>query len=212
MRYSSLLKQCNIIYKTMQQEIENGVSESPDELKCIEWAFSVSFRALQDVEKKVNSFKFLNQQEELYFYKRLKPQFTGLVDYFTLLYKSLLFQPEDYIKRKAYWKCELSTCTKVIYRCKRGCRQYEQQQPASDIYLLKDTNRQSEILGININDFNLTAISYSYLLTRLIAMKKYKKFVQDKINAGRKKAEHYSQPFSLNIPVSRVSATRYDYC
>jgi hypothetical protein len=180
MKNTALLKQCNMLYKSTRQEVEEGIAELPDELTTIEWAFQVSMRAWLLIEKKTADYQFKNQQEEVYFYKALKPRFTGLIDYITLLYKSLVFQPEENVKRIAYWKYELSSCGKVIYWCKRGCMYYKEQYPDTDIYLLKHTTRQSQIFGININHFNFTAVSYSYLLTRLIAIRQYKKYIQQR--------------------------------
>jgi hypothetical protein len=104
-----------------------------------------------------------------------------LIDYFTLLYKSVLFQPEDCTTREAYWRSELNTCREVISRVKKACLHYEQQQPA-DIYFLHNTNQQSELFGINATQIDFNNTSYSCLLGRLIALKKLKQFMQEKIS------------------------------
>src|SRR5690349_83266 len=114
MKYSSLLNQSNVVYKAIQQEIEEKATELADEVKWIEWAFVLLIQAWERIEKRANDYSFLNHQDEICFYKTLKPRFTGLIDYFTLLYTSLLFQPDDYLQQKAYWKSELDSCRKSI--------------------------------------------------------------------------------------------------
>lgn len=181
MNNSFLLKQCSRIYKTMQQEMQGYESQLYDEVKWIERGFGVTMQAWLNIEKITDSYQFMNQEEEVCFYKTLKPRFTGLIDYFILTYKSVLFQPDDYTKREAYWKSELKNCNKLISRLKTACLHYEQQQPDTDIYFLQQNNQQPLILSINVSHFTSTSTSYSYLLGRLIAMKKYKKFMQEKI-------------------------------
>ena len=182
MKNSFLLKQCNRIYKTMQQEMQGCQSELSDEVKWIEKGFGITMQAWLNIEKITDGYQFMNQQEEVYFYKTLKPRFTGLIDYYKLIYKSVLFQPDDSKKRAAYWRSELKNCNKLISRYKTACLYFEQQQPDSDIYFLQHNNQQPLIFGIDVNQFKLTNTSYSYLLGSLIAMKKYKKFMQEKVS------------------------------
>lgn len=180
MKNSFLLQQCRLIHTTLQQEIQSRESQSPDEIKWIEWGFGVTMHAWLNIEKMVEGYHFMNHQEEVCFYKTQKPRIKGLIDYFTLLYKSVLFQPEDCTAREAYWKSELDTCLGIISRFKTACVQYKQQQP-SDIHFLRQNNQQSLPFGITVNQFDLNNTSYSCLLGWLIALKKYKKFMQIKI-------------------------------
>jgi hypothetical protein len=179
MKNSSLLKQCNLVYKTIQQKIDNEAIELTDELKWIEWAFGVSVHAWKCIEERANGLRFLNQQEEIYFYKTLKPRFAGLIDYFTLLYKSVLFQPDDCLKLKAYWQSELDSCKKSMSKYITLYRNFEKQAAAPDLlYLTNSNNQQSLVFGININRYNITAASPVCLLSKVIAMKKYKQYIQ----------------------------------
>jgi hypothetical protein len=181
MKNSSLLKECRLTYKKIQQEILSLESQSSDEMKWIERGFSATMQAWLNIEKIADDYQFMDQQEEVCFYKNQKPRFTGLIDYFTLLYKSVIFQPEDYIRKGDYWKRELNTCMEGISKFKIACLNYEQQQPDTDLYFLKHNNQQPLLFGSNVNIFELNSTSYSYLLGRLIALKKYKKYIREKI-------------------------------
>lgn len=182
MKNSFLLQQCELIYKTMQQEIQDCKSQLSDEEKWIERGFAITMKAWLSIEKMTNDYRFMNQQEEVYFYKTEKPRFTGSIDYFILLYKSVLFQPDDCIKREEYWRRELKNCRALISRFKTACLQYEQQQPDTDVHFLQHNNQQPLIFGINVNHFEFNSTSYGCLLGRLIAMKKHRKFMQEKIS------------------------------
>lgn len=181
MKNSSLLQQCRLTYKKIQQEIQSHESQSFDEMKLIEWGFGATMQAWLSIEKITDGYQFMNQQEEICFYKSQKPRFTGLIDYFTLLYKSVLFQPEDYTERESYWRSELNTCLEFISKFKIACLDYKQQQSDTDIYFLQHNNQQPLLFGSNVSIFNFNSASYSCLLGRLIALKKYKKYIQEKI-------------------------------
>lgn len=181
MKQLCLLSECRQLYTKTAQEIQDAASQSDDELKWIEWAFGFSVRIWMGIEKISKEYRFLNPQEEICFYKTLQPQFIGLIDHFALLYKSLVFLPEDCKEQMDYWSRELDDCKKLISSYNKSCRHYEEQQAEPDIYFLKENNQQPLIFGLNVSLFNVTATSYSYVLGRLIALRKYKKAVQEKM-------------------------------
>ena len=183
MKYSSLLTESSQIYKSIEQQIENGTLET-DEGKWIEQAFGLAMKTWLNVEEMASNFGFLNREEEIYFYKNLKPEFIGLIEYFTLLYKSVVFQPDESMKTGAYWKHELNNCRELVFIYHSGCQYYEQELSNTDIYFLEQNNQQPLLFGLNVNRIDFTDISYSYLRGRLIAMKRYEKYIQFKLYEG----------------------------
>jgi len=125
---------------------------------------------------------FDDQQEEITFFKVLKPRFIALIDYFTLLYKSALFQPLDPDGNLEYWQHERATCKKFLSKHQSFCRYYEQGKTSMDhIYFVQENNHQSIIFGVNENRGNLST-SNSYLLARVLSIKKYYRYILEKIN------------------------------
>lgn len=179
MKYSSLLTESSQIYKSIEQQIEKGALET-DEGKWIERAFGLVMRTWLDIEGMASKYRFLDREEEIYFYKNLKPEFIGLIEYFTLLYKTVLFQPDDSMKSE-YWKHELKNCRELLFIYHSGCQYYEQELSNTDIYFLKQNNQQPLLFGLNVNRNDFTDTSYSYLRGRLIAMKRYEKYIQLKL-------------------------------
>jgi hypothetical protein len=180
MKYSSLITETNQLYKSIEQLIEKGTLET-DEGKWIEQAFGLAMKSWLDIEEMARNCQFLNREEEIYFYKNLKPEFVGLIEYFTLLYKSVVFQPDDSVKKGEYWKHELKNCRELVFIYNSGCQYYEQHLSDTDIYFLEQNNKQPLLFGINVTRINFTDTSYSYLRARLIAMKKYEKYLQFKL-------------------------------
>jgi hypothetical protein len=180
----SLLKQCALVYKQMQEQIEDGASHASNETKWIEWAFGISVQTWFNIEKILDSCPFADEKEEIGFYKNLMPQFIGLIDYFTLLYKSVVFQPDDGTMRSEYWLHELRNCRDFISLCKTGCWYYEQHGIGKDFCLREQNSRRTLVFGVNINHRNITTTSYSHLQGRTIALKKYMHYIKErKMNA-----------------------------
>jgi len=179
MKYSSLITEASRVYKTIEQQIEKSALET-GEGKWIEQSFWLAMKSWLNIEEMAGNYCFLNRDEEIYFYKDLKPEFIGLIEYFTLLYKSVVFQPDDSMKTGEYLKHELKKCRELVFIYDAGCRYYEQ-QPNTDIYFLEQSNQQPLLFGLNVTRINFTNTSYSYLRGRLIAMKRYEKYLQVKL-------------------------------
>jgi len=180
MKHSSLIAETSQVYKSIEQQIEKDTWET-DEGKWIERAFGLVMKTWLDVEELATNYRFLDHEEEIYFYKNLKPEFIGLIEYFTLLYKSVVFQPDDLMKKVAYWKHELKNCQELVFIYNSGCQYYEQHLTNMDIYYLEQNNQQPLLFGLNVNRINFTDTSYSYLRGRLLAMKRYEKFIHAKL-------------------------------
>ena len=180
-----LQQQCIRLYKKTVQQIAGYEATTTDEKKWIEWGFSITTKAWFSIQDKINGYQFADQQEEIGFYKNLKPKFIGLIDFFTLLYKSALFQPDDTAAKKDYWKRELDTCKNFLIKHQPFCRYYEQGDTGMDhIYFAQENNQQPLLLGINENHWHAIS-SYSHLLGRVISIKKYQSYVQEKIGFTR---------------------------
>jgi len=180
MKYSSLLIEISQVYRSIEQQIEKGALAT-DEAKWIEQSFWLAMRSWLNIEAMASNYPFLNREEEVYFYKNLKPEFIGLIEYFTLLYKSVVFQPDDAAKIDEYWKHELKKCSELVFIYSSGCQYYEQQQSDTDTYFLEQSNQQPLLFGLNVTRINFNNASYSYLRGRLIAMKRYEKYIQFKL-------------------------------
>jgi hypothetical protein len=176
-----LQQQCGRLYKKIIQQLAYYESTATDEKKWIEWGFGITTKAWLSIQEKIEGYQFADQQEEIGFYKTLKPKFVALMDFFTLLYRSVLFQPEDTPGKKEYWKRELTACKNFLSKHKSFCRYYEQGNTAMDlVYFVQQNNQQALIFGVNENKGPIIS-SYSHLLARIISMKKYQRYIQEKI-------------------------------
>jgi hypothetical protein len=176
-----LQQQCGRLYKKMVQQLAGYETIATDEKKWIEWGFGIASKTWFRIQSAVDGYLFTDQQEEISFYKTLKPKFIGLMDYFTQLYKSVLFQPEDSPGKKEYWKNELDICKDFLSKHSAFCQYYEQGNTGMDhIYFVQHNNMQPLIFGINENNRRVIT-SYSHLLAQIISVKKYQYYIQQKM-------------------------------
>lgn len=174
-----LQHQCGRLYKKMLQQL--AAPPATDEKKWIEWGFGIITRTWLVIQQEIENYQFADQQEEINFYKTVKPKFIALMDFFTLLYRAVLFQPDRKAEKKKYWQRELKTCEAFLKKHQSFCRYCEQGNTGMDhIYFVQDNNQQPLIFGINENNRQATT-SYSHLLARVISIKKYQGYLQEKI-------------------------------
>ena len=76
MKYSSLITEISQVYKLIVQEIEKNPSEA-DEGKWIERSFGLVVKTWLNIEEMISNYRFVDREEEIYFYKNLKPEFIG---------------------------------------------------------------------------------------------------------------------------------------
>lgn len=175
-------KECGRLYKKILQQLAGYETTSTDEKTLIEWGFRIFTRAWFSILKELDSYQFAGQQEEIIFYKTLKPKFTGHIDYFTLLYKSFLFQQGHEPGEIEYWKNELADCTGFLLKHSAFCRYYKEGDTGMDhIYFVQKNNQEPLIFGINENKCSVVT-SYSNLLSRVISITKYRHYLQKKIH------------------------------
>ncbi|WP_205513255.1 hypothetical protein [Longitalea arenae] len=180
MENSYLWKQCRLAYRTAQLHLKTGACQTNDEGKWIERAFRIAMHAWLNIEELVKNYRFADQQEEDHFYKSLQPQFLGLIDYLTLLYKSVLFQPDEGVERWAYWELEYQRCSEFMAKCKEQCRYYEQADGIATAGIPQTTNQPAVIFGANITYNTIRGASYSHLAGRIIALKKYMQYIKER--------------------------------
>jgi hypothetical protein len=177
-----LQQQWSRLYKKMLQQLAGYETTMTDEKKWIEWGFRIAASTWLGIQQEADNYVFNDQQEEILFYKVVKPRFIALIDYFTLLYKSVLFQPESQQGNLEYWQHERAICKNFLSKYQSFCSYYEQGNTTMDhIYFVQETNQQSLIFGIN-EKLAQTINSYSHLLARLLSIKKYHRYILEKLN------------------------------
>lgn len=96
------------IYQRLLADAGTCWQSGSTELEKIEKCFRLAIRHWYSLRDEFINYTFKDKEEEIDFFKNIKPLFTGKIEFYTIAYKSTLFKPEDNDPRiKSFWKEEL---------------------------------------------------------------------------------------------------------
>src|SRR5580698_6102279 len=102
------------LYTELSREIASiggmGLSMERETEKC----FVLSVQFDRKLHKWLGEFHFESEQEEIGFFKLVKPKFTSSIHYYTKLYQALMLVPPDPIQHVLYYTNELSKTDKFF--------------------------------------------------------------------------------------------------
>ena len=77
----------------------------------IEYCFQIAYRAWGRIRVKLTHYQFSCDDEEIEFFKVLKPKFTAEIEYYSLLYHCLIFEPAEAGAVLRFWQKEYQRLT-----------------------------------------------------------------------------------------------------
>src|SRR6186713_104273 len=113
-------------YQEYHQELLNAIilceESERSEMEAIEACFKCSLDIWGRLQKHIKQNTFASREEEIYFFKKVKPQFTAYIEYYTCRYHALLFRPaEDALELARFWRWELRKIEKFYETHKDFC-------------------------------------------------------------------------------------------
>lgn len=151
------------MYENMITEIGLRRSHTSTNSQWIEDCFQVSLKACTHLQELADKNPFADIQDEIWFYKVMKPQFAGQMEYFTLLYMAEVFAPEDSSQRINYWNHELKRSRDFFSKHESFYQYYKQGHTELD------------------PTWFVRSSSYSDLAATIIAREKYLDYLKGKI-------------------------------
>ncbi len=166
----------------MLADIDNYWQSPGDEKLKAESCFWIAQHYLNKVKDLVREHDFFGDCEEIEFFKNVKPEFTGYIEYFVLLSESLMFVPTDFESQKKYWTDEAKRFNRFYIKHKAFIQYYEDGNSNLDtLYFLRRNyylqNNQPLIYDIE-KEFSTT---YDMLVGNYLAHKKYFDFVNERL-------------------------------
>jgi len=139
----------------------------------IEHCFCVSVRTGVRLKEMLDAERFSGEEEEQWFFRKLQPDFGGLVEYFTLVYTAELYIPQDPDKRMEYWSRELGKTWNFLMRHEKFYLSYVR-GATGDIPEYKDN-----------------PASYGALAAKIVAGERYMVYIQDKQAGLRHRRQNF---------------------
>jgi len=167
--YEGLVRDINAILKTSSSDKEK-----------MESCFRSGIDHWNKLKEKIKREGFASEEEEIHFFKNVKPRFTGEIEYYTQRYHAILFLPEtDKQSQINFWEGELGRLDKFFGSYHEFFQYYHSKKKDKDHeYFLRANSDGSNIARANVFDLDReTSTSHDWLLTNMIGYEKYKKFV-----------------------------------
>ena len=150
----------------------------------IERCFLIAKGYWKTLQERLEGYVFYTTEEEIYFFKDIKPLFTAEIEYYNLLYHTRLFQPQyDPVQVKAFWEREARRLQKFkeeqeefyIYY-KVGCTARDED------YFVRANNDFSNFIEAKVYDLNSdAATSGDQLVSGILALERYNAYVQEQL-------------------------------
>src|SRR5687767_6843632 len=90
------------IYFLLRLELEECLQRFPFE-KAVEKCFMIAGDYWTEVRQAMVGYGFASTNEEVFFFKTVKPLFRAELEYYSLVYHSILFCPVDPRNAKKFW-------------------------------------------------------------------------------------------------------------
>lgn len=156
---------CQEIYEGLLAEIVSRKESSHSHRQWIEDCFQLCFFACSRLQEISDKHRFEDQHEEIWFYKTIKPQFTAQIKYFTLLYASEVFAPEEMERKVDYWINEQKKSLEFFEKHETFYQYYKEGMTNQDPHYFSSSSSHVDILA----SFIARERYLGYLQTKLVA-------------------------------------------
>jgi RteC protein len=157
-------------------------------LERLECCFLESFTATDKLVRQTLESGFKSIEEEIYFFKVVKPKFASQMIFFRLLYHNTLFAPKDDIQSRVdYWKREGERLSNYIIDnqdfyeyWKSGCSEKDPE------YFVQCERKEEVLETIDVSNIlyqtkEAAGSSHDNQVATFLALEKYEQFVAGKL-------------------------------
>jgi len=175
-------QQFQFIYRQMQADVDKCRQQSRTELERIECCFRTADDFWLRMRDALSNHAFRNEDEEIDFFKHVKPLFTSQIEFYTLIYQGMLFKPEaDCTKIASFWESESGRLGRFCENKEAFIQYYKSGDTSLDRqYFLRDNNRQAPVYKIYDKNANFST-SHDGLVAALLAQEMYHEYTRAKL-------------------------------
>lgn len=170
------------IYRLLKIELEECFKGKPFK-NAVEDCFHIAGNYWSELRATIAEYKFRSEEEEILFFKTIKPLFISELEYFSLLYHTLLFCPFDLFRQKKFWERE-----------SKRLEEFKEQNREFLIYHASGRTDKDELYYLRANDSNelneemesydkepKSEISHDHIIAKHLALEKYHLYAQKKL-------------------------------
>lgn len=183
---------CEELYQEMVSEVYISRQIDLSATSRITYCFKVCMDYWNRLNEQLKSHSFANEEEEIWFFKSLKPKFTALIEYYTFVYHALLFMPklnED--DMQAFWEKEHEKIKQFYNKNAPFCQYYKSGNTSQDkSYFLRSNASNCSNCYNKLYDTDPAMVTtHGHLASTLLAYDMYEAYLRQE---SRKVDDHIS--------------------
>ncbi len=166
----------NRLHNSLTLQLEQQRAKSTNWEKEIENCFTIAMKVWKILQQKLEGFVFATDDEEIYFFKYIKPLFTSEVEYYNLLYHTRLFLPQnDPVQAQAFWERESRRFQRFKEEHQEFYRYYQSGFTNKDVdYFIRANSDLSNYALAKVYDlYEYATTSHDHLVASILALEKY---------------------------------------
>ena len=181
-------EQSDLLYQKMLAETELCRQQHPVEKEQIECAFRTCEMTWKKLQSLLHDHRFGSEMEEAWFFKNVKPRFTGLLEYYALVYKAALFIPDDDGQDiYKFWQNELHLAKKFFSEHESFYQYYKTGMTEMDnIYFVRANGDPFAFPSSRTYSTDPAATTtHDHLIASIIARERYIAYVEQRMERAR---------------------------
>ena len=182
-----MIEKWKIFYTQMIDDIEVCLKKDMFEQEQAGCSYKIALHSWLQVKAETKKYEFKFDLEEIYFYKNIKPKFTGYIEYIMLINNGLLFIPTESKEEQIYWQFEVERLTRFRLRNKGFVEYYESGNTLNDHQYFLHLDKSMVHKPSKVYDVGGEVMSsHDNLVASLIAEERYHEFAMEKLQECNK--------------------------
>jgi hypothetical protein len=160
------------LYQEMLTAIEACKKNAPDRRTEIECSFQISCNYWARVEQEMMDGNFGGLNEEIRFYKTIKPLFTASISYYNFVYQAELLKPDDATMIKEFWIKESARPGRFLLEHEKYTEYYQSGRTDNDELFFLETEEERR---------DAKRMSYDEWLGNWLALQRYAEYINKQL-------------------------------
>ncbi|HYF29890.1 MAG TPA: RteC domain-containing protein [Chitinophagaceae bacterium] len=170
---------CEELYQELLSEVYQCRRLNLSPTSRIAYCFKLSVEYWNKLRHQVKQHPFNCDEEEIWFFKTMKPKFTALIEYYTMIYNAELFMPRLKTEEiKSFWKKESDKVKNFYYQYADFCEYYKSGAAHNDHCYFLRSNAGGAKCNNKVYEIDEDLItSHGHLATFLLAYDMYDTYI-----------------------------------
>jgi hypothetical protein len=181
------------------------------EAKQLESCFWAAIKSYGKLKRQVLKTCFANKEEEIEFFKEIKPKFTAFIEFFVIATESLWFVKNESVNPILFWKDEMEKYARFCERHHAFVHYYEKgARELDDDYFLQTTEDSAgDFQSMMFEDSTELHSSKDWLVRSYLAHRMYFGFAKEKLKTLTFAGDQ-NQDDSLKFKIPEISGSFSD--